>query len=122
MTLQTNAAKNILWRSLIVIIQRSGDFGTNQNKGKSHMTQPTFKRPQPTNFKHNKFDCHGNYGGGVGKGASRNKGPRGQSKDAKANCKVQVSSTCFDPKNETGEEYFRQELRLLELGQEATFC
>ncbi len=50
MALQTDAAKNSLWRSSIVITPGIGDSNSHQNKGKSPMTQPNFKRPQLSNF------------------------------------------------------------------------
>ncbi len=43
MVLQTNAAKNSLWRSSIVITPMTSGTNTHRNKGKSPMTQPNFK-------------------------------------------------------------------------------
>jgi hypothetical protein len=43
MALQTDVAKNILWRSSNVITPKTGGSNTHQNKGKSPMTQPSFK-------------------------------------------------------------------------------
>ncbi len=97
-----------------MITPGSGGSGTHQKNGKSHMTQPKFKRPQPTNSWQNCFNSHGSFGGGGSKSSSSSKGPWGQSKDAKADLKGHVKSSYLDKKYETGKELFRQELRLLE--------
>ncbi len=52
MALHTDVAKNSLWRSSIVIKPKTGGSNTHQNKGKTPMTQPNFKRPQLSNFGH----------------------------------------------------------------------
>ncbi len=78
-------AKNILWRSSTLITPMIGGPNTHQIKGT--MTQPNFKRPQPSNFGNNNSGSHGSFGGSDHKGGSSNKGPWGQSKDAKADFK-----------------------------------
>ena len=104
MALQTDDAKNSLWRSSTVITPRSGGSSSHQNKGKSPMTQPNFKRPQLSNFGQKNSGSHGSFGGSGQKGASGSKGPWGQSKDDKANFKVSSKSVSFNKKHETGEE------------------
>jgi hypothetical protein len=84
MALQTDATKNRLWRSSTVITPKTGGSNTHQNKGKSHMTQRSFKRHQPSSLGQNNSGSRGNSGGSGYKGASITKGPWGQSKDAKA--------------------------------------
>jgi hypothetical protein len=73
----------------------TGGSNTHQNKGKNHVTQPNFKRPQQSNFGQNTFGSHGSFGSSGHKGASNSKGPWGQSKDAKANFKGPSKSTPF---------------------------
>jgi hypothetical protein len=53
MALQTDVAKNSLWRSSTVITPRTGGSNTHHNKGKSPMTKPSFKRPRPSSFGQN---------------------------------------------------------------------
>ncbi len=96
MALQNDDAKNSLWWSSTMITTWSGGFSIHQNKGKSPMTQPTFKRPQPTNFGQKNFDSHNSFGVSGSKGASSSKGPWGQSKEAKAQCKGLTKSASFD--------------------------
>ncbi len=60
------------------------------------MTQPSFKRPQPSSFGQNNYGSHGNFGGGGHKDASNSKGPCGQSKYAKADSKGPSKSTSFN--------------------------
>jgi hypothetical protein len=78
MALQNDAAKNNLWRSSNVITPKTGGSNTRQNKGKILMTQPSFKRSQPSIFGQNNFGSHGNFGGNAHKGASKSKEPWGQ--------------------------------------------
>jgi hypothetical protein len=75
MALQIDAPMNSLWRSSPVITPRIGGFNTDQSKGKSSMTQPSFNRPQPSSFGQNNVDIHGSFGGSGHKGASSSKGP-----------------------------------------------
>ncbi len=77
MALQTNAAKNSLWRSSTVITPRTGGSNTHQNKGKIPITDPSFKRPQPSWFGQNNSCSHGIFAGSGHKGASIIKGPWG---------------------------------------------
>ncbi len=60
------------------------------------MTQPSFKRPQPSIFGQSNFGSHDNFGGSGHKGASSNKGPWGQSKDDKAESRGSLNSTSFN--------------------------
>jgi hypothetical protein len=83
MALQTDASKNSLWRSSTMITPKTGGSSTHQNKGKSPITQPNFKRPQQSKFGHDTSGSHGSFGSSGHKGASNSKGPWGQSKDAK---------------------------------------
>ena len=96
MALQTDVAKNSLWRSWTVITPRTGGSNTHQNKGKSPMTQPNFKRPQLSNFGQKNSGSHGSFGGSGQKGASSSKGPWGQSKDEKADFKGSSKSVSFN--------------------------
>ncbi len=80
-----------------MITSKTGDSNTHQNKGKSPITQPNFKRPQLSNFGHNNSGRHGNFGRSGHKGASITKGPwAGKSKDAKADFKGPSKSTSFN--------------------------
>jgi hypothetical protein len=100
MALQTDAAKNSLWRSSTVITPRTsprfGGSGSHQNKGKAPMTQPTSKRPQFSNSGQKNSGSHGSFGGSGQKGASSSKGPWGQSKDEKADFKGSSKSVSFN--------------------------
>ncbi len=66
------------------------------------MTQPSFKRPQPSSFGQNNSDSHGSFGGSGHKGVSSSKGPWGQSKDAKAFSKGPSKSTSFNKNMKRG--------------------
>ncbi len=79
-----------------MITPKTGGSNTLQNKGKSPMTQPNFKRPQLSNFGQKHFGNHGSFGGSDHKGASGSKGPWGQSKDDKADFKGPSKSTSFN--------------------------
>ncbi len=96
MALQTDVAKNRLWRSSTVITPRTGGSDTHQNKEKSTMTQPGFKRPRPSSIGQNNSGSHGSFGGSGHKGTSDCKGPWGQSKDAKSESKGPSKSTSFN--------------------------
>ena len=96
MALQTDGAKNNLWRSSTVITPKTGGSNTHQNKGKSPMSQPSLKRPQPSIFWQNNAGSHGSFGGSGHKDASGSKGPWGQSKNAKADSKGPSKSTSFN--------------------------
>ncbi len=68
LVLNNDVVNNSLWQSSIMITPIFGGSGTNQNKGKSQMTQPTFKRPQPTNFGQNNSGSHSSFRGVGSKG------------------------------------------------------
>ncbi len=69
--------------------------GSDYNTGKSYMTQPNFKRRQPTILGQNSSGSNGNFGGSGSKVplVARN---RGNSKDVKKYFKGHVNSTSFD--------------------------
>jgi hypothetical protein len=79
-----------------MIALRFGGSGTHFKKGKCPMTQPAFKRPQPTTLGQNNSGCHGNFRGDGNKGASSRHGPWKTSKDAKVDFKGHFKSTSFD--------------------------
>ncbi len=79
-----------------MITPRTGGSSSHQNKGKSPMTQPNFKRPQLSNLGQKKSGSHGSFGGSGQKGASSSKGPWGQSKDDKADFKGPSKPVSFN--------------------------
>jgi hypothetical protein len=96
MELQNDDANNSLWRSSTIITSRSSGSGTHQNKCKSPMTQPSFKRHHPIIFGLNNSSSHVSSRGNGSNGTSNNKGQQGPSKDAKEDFKRHTKSTTFD--------------------------
>jgi hypothetical protein len=96
MELQNDVGKNSLWRSSTIITPRSGGLGTRKNKGKSPMTQPTFKRHQPIIYGQDNVGSHGSFGGNGSKGTFNNKKQHEQSKYAQADFTRRTKSTTFD--------------------------
>jgi hypothetical protein len=95
MELQTDAAKNSLWRSSTVITPRSGSLNSHHNKGKPPMLQSTSKRHHPIVFKHQTTSSHGGFGASGSKDTSNTLRVWGQPKDINADFQGSSKSTTF---------------------------
>ena len=97
LTLQNDAAKNILCRSAAVNIPRNSSSATTQNRGKIPMPMPQYTRLHG-NIVQISHGSHNSFGGNGSKGAFGSTLTWRHLKDAKANFKSPLKSYNYDKK------------------------
>jgi hypothetical protein len=95
--LQNDVAKNNLWRSAAVNVRENSCSATTQNKGKTRVPMPSFRRPHGSIGLSN-HGSHNNFGGNGSQGASSSKLTWGHLKDAHSDFKSPSKSYVSDIK------------------------